>query len=85
MSRQTRDTDGVSLRSATFWLELVVYAALIVGYLYLVLQTLDRPLARMFENHRAEYAVVALVLILLQGAALEILTKVLVGLFSRRR
>lgn len=85
MSRQTRDTDGVSLRSATFWLELVVYAALIVGYLYLVLRTLDRPLARMFENHRGEYAVVALVLILLQGAALEILTKVLVGLFSRRR
>ena len=85
MSRRTRDTDGVPLKSATFWLELVVYAALIVGYLFLVLRTLDRPLARMFERHRVEYAVVALVLILLQGAALEILTKVLVGLFSRRR
>jgi len=85
MSRRTKDTDGVPLQSARFWLEIAVYAALIVGYLLLVLRTLDRPLARMFERHRVEYAVVALVLILLQGAALELLTKVLVGLFAKRR
>ena len=85
MSPRTRDTDGVPLKSASFWLEIVVYAALIIGYLFLVLKTLDRPLARMFEHHRVEYAFVALVLILLQGAALELLTKALVGLFSKRR
>lgn len=85
MSRRSTDTDVVPLRSSTFWLELVVYAGLIVGYLLLVLKTLDRPLARMFVQHRFGYALVALALILLQGAVLEILTKVLVGLFSKRR
>lgn len=65
------------------WLELVVYSALIVGYLLLVLKTLDRPLAVMFERHRVTYAFTAILLILLQGIVLELLTKVLVGLFRR--
>jgi len=80
--RTTGNTDMAE--GSTFWLELVVYAALIIGYLLLVLKTLDRPLARLFEEHRFEYAVAALLLILLQGVVLELLTKVLVGLFRKR-
>jgi sorbitol-specific phosphotransferase system component IIC len=38
----------------------------------------------MYSEHRMEYAVAALMLILLQGIVLELLTKVLVGLFGRR-
>src|SRR5262249_2758943 len=72
MSRSRRTTDGLPVAGSTFWLELVVYAALIVGYLLLVLKTLDRPLARMFAQHRFGYALVALALILLQGAVLEL-------------
>jgi hypothetical protein len=84
MSTTKRDTTGAEVQGASFWLELVVYAALIVGYLLLVLKTLDRPLARLYELHRVEYAVAALLLILLQGIALELLTKILVGFFGRR-
>jgi hypothetical protein len=84
MSTNKRDTTGTEVQGTSFWLELVVYAALIVGYLLLVLKTLDRPLARLYEEHRVEYAVAALMLILLQGIALELLTKILVGFFGRR-
>jgi uncharacterized membrane protein YqhA len=84
MSTTKRDTTGAEVQGASFWLELAVYAALIVGYLLLVLKTLDRPLAGLYEQHRVEYAVAALMLILLQGIALELLTKILVGFFGRR-
>lgn len=79
-----RNTSEFEIQGSSFWLELVVYAALMVGYLLLVLKTLDAPLARMYAEHRVEYAVAALMLILLQGIVLELLTKVLVGLFGRR-
>lgn len=78
-SRKTSETDLVS--GPTFWLEVVVYSALIVGYLLLVLKTLDRPIARLYTEHRVSYAFAAVLLILLQGIVLELLTKVLVGIF----
>ncbi|HET7452833.1 MAG TPA: hypothetical protein VFL12_08840 [Thermoanaerobaculia bacterium] len=77
--RNTSDTEPVS--GSTFWLEIVVYSVLIVGYLFLVLKTLDRPIARLYEQHRVSYAFAAVLLILLQGIVLELLTKILVGLF----
>ena len=79
--RQTSDTEPV--RGSTFWLELLVYSALIVGYLLLVLKTLDRPIARLYIEHRVSYAFAAVLLILLQGIVLELLTKILIGLFRR--
>ena len=77
--RNTSDTEPVT--GSTFWLEIVVYSALIVGYLLLVLKTLDRPIARLYEQHRVSYAFAAVLLILLQGIVLELLTKILVGIF----
>ena len=77
--RKTSETEPV--RGSTFWLEIAVYSALIVGYLLLVLKTLDRPIARLYVQHRVSYAFAAVLLILLQGIVLELLTKVLVGIF----
>jgi len=80
-----RNTTEAEVQGSRFWLEIAVYALLMVGYLLLVLKTLDGPLARLYELHRVEYAFAALMLILLQGIVLELLTKVLVGLFGKRR
>ncbi len=84
MSTRTNSGKDAPVEGSTFWWELAVYAVLIVGYLLLVLKTLDVPLAWLYERHRAQYAIVALLLILLQGIALELLTKILVGLFRKR-
>jgi hypothetical protein len=77
--RTTSETEPV--RASTFWPEIIVYSILIVGYLLLVLKTLDRPLANLYQHHRVSYAFAAVLLILLQGIVLELLTKILVGLF----
>jgi hypothetical protein len=83
VAKREKSADSAPVEGSTFWLELLVYAVLIVGYLLLVLKTLDRPLARLFLEHRGQYALAALLLILLQGIVLELLTKILVGLFRR--
>lgn len=83
VSTPRKTSDSERMDASRMWLELVVYSALIVGYLFLVLKTLDRPLAIMFERHRVTYAFTAILLILLQGVVLELLTKILVGLFRR--
>ena len=68
-----------------FWEELVVYGVLVAAYLLLVLRTLDRPLAVLFRSHRVVYAFAALLLILCQGIALDLLTSFLVRLFRKSR
>jgi uncharacterized membrane protein YqhA len=85
MSTTRRTTTEAEIQGSSFWLEIAVYALLMVGYLLLVLKTLDGPLARLYQLHRVEYAIAALMLILLQGIVLELLTKVLVGFFGKRR
>jgi uncharacterized membrane protein YqhA len=85
MSTTRRTTTEAEIQGSRFWLEIAVYALLMVGYLLLVLKTLDGPLARLYQLHRVEYAIAALMLILLQGIVLELLTKVLVGFFGKRR
>ena len=75
----------VSLFGREFWEELVVYSVLVGAYLLLVLKTLDRPLAELFRSHRALYAAAALLLILVQGIALDRLTSLLVRLFRKKK
>ena len=74
-----------SLFGKAFWEELVVYAILVGAYLLLVLKTLDRPLADLFRTHPVAYAFAALLLVLVQGIALDLLTSFLVGIFRKRR
>lgn len=59
-----------------FWLliDTVLYAVFIFAYYFLVLHFLGDWLKRLFDEHKAVYAVVALTLIIAQGALLDLLT-----------
>jgi vacuolar-type H+-ATPase subunit I/STV1 len=65
-----------------FAIEVLVYAALVLGYFLLVLQFLGQPLARLFSDNLVLYAVVALVLIVAQGVVLEAVTSFIMGLLG---
>jgi hypothetical protein len=67
-----------------FLVELVVYAAFVVGYVFLVLHFLSGLLLHLFQDDRQVYAYTALVLIAAQGFVLEILTRTLLGLVRRK-
>jgi hypothetical protein len=63
-----------------FLIELVVYAALVTVYFFLVLHFLGDLLLQLFREERKVYAFTALVLIIAQGFVLEILTRTILGL-----
>jgi len=69
----------------SFSLELPVYAALVLAYFFLVLHFLGGWLYHLFEYHRRWYAFMALLLIVVQGIALESLTRALLRLIRRNR
>ena len=66
----------------SFLIELLVYAALVVGYFFLVLNFLGNWLYRLFQEELHLYAAMALVLIVVQGIVLEVVTRVLLGLIK---
>ena len=68
----------------SFLIELLVYSALVCGYFLLVLKFLGNWLAHLFHDEKRVYAAVALLLIVAQGIALEILTRALLSLFEPR-
>ena len=68
----------------SFLVELVVYAALVVGYFFLVLHLLEDWIAQLYHGDPRIYAVVALALIVGQGIALELLTAALFALIKPR-
>jgi hypothetical protein len=76
-----RDVEN-SLRS--FFVELVVYAALVAGYYFLVLHFLGHWLYELFQKERRLYAVVSLGLIVGQGLVLEVLTRLLLAWIKPR-
>jgi len=63
----------------SFVLELLVYAVLVTGYYFLVLNFLGNSLKQLYEHERRFYAVLALGLIIGQGLLLEILTRLLLA------
>jgi hypothetical protein len=67
-----------------FLIELVVYAALVVGYFFLVLHLLGGWLYDLSANHRYLYAGVAILLIIGQAVFLEALTTFLLRLLRGR-
>ncbi len=71
-----------SLKS--FLVEVLVYAALVVGYFFLVLTFLGGWLDRLYESDRPAYAAVALGLIVGQGILLNGLTQFLLALLKPR-
>lgn len=62
-----------------FAIEVLIYAALVVGYFFLVLRFLADPLEKLFEDNLTVYGIVALLLILAQGVVLEAVTSFIVG------
>ena len=62
-----------------FVLELLIYAVLLVVYFLLALRFLGAPLNQLFHLHPIVYAVASLLLIVVQGVALEWLTYFLIA------
>jgi len=61
-----------------FAIELIVYAVLVVIYFLLVLQTIGPWLTELYYSNLRLYAVVALVLIVVQAVFLEWITSFLI-------
>ena len=65
-----------------FLIELVIYAALVVAYFFLVLQFLNEPLYNLYEGNLAIYAFIALGLIVAQGVLLEFVASYIMRLLG---
>jgi hypothetical protein len=61
-----------------FLIELIVYGVLVVAYFILVLQSIGNWLTSLYYNNLTVYAVVALVLIVVQAVILEKVTTFLI-------
>ncbi|MBN2043771.1 MAG: hypothetical protein JW757_02025 [Anaerolineales bacterium] len=72
---QTQVPFGELLRN--FVIELIVYGILIAIYFYVALRFLANPLAALFGNNLAAYAVISLGLIVVQAVFLEFVTSLL--------
>jgi divalent metal cation (Fe/Co/Zn/Cd) transporter len=79
------DSNEQKVDFSEFALELVVYAGFVFAYFFAVLLLLADRVKELFDDSPATYAVVALGLIVVQGAALEWLTRMLVKLIRRIR
>ncbi|SPE54547.1 conserved hypothetical protein [Verrucomicrobia bacterium] len=67
-----------------FLVEVLVYGALVIGYVLLVLRVLGGWLDRLSSSHRPVYAVVALALVICQGFVLEAVTRFLLEFIKPR-
>ena len=67
-----------------FLIELVIYAALVVGYFFLVLHFLGEGLHQLEIRHRYTYAGVAILLMIGQAVLLQNVTTLLLRLIRGR-
>jgi len=68
----------------SFLIELMLYAGLIVVYVFVVIAFLGNWLDGLYEHHKIRYAFAALLLIVGQGVVLEMVTTNLLRLIRRR-
>ena len=68
----------------SFLIELLVYAGLVIVYVFFVITLLGGWLNKLYEYHKIHYAVVALLLIIGQGVMLEMVTTLLLKLVRSR-
>jgi predicted PurR-regulated permease PerM len=66
-------------------IEVLIYAALVSGYLALVLHFLVSWLQELFAKQRVAYAFVAILLMIVQSVGLERVVSALVHVTRRRR
>ena len=76
--------NGAAGTLKAFLIELVVYAALVVGYFFLVLHLLGDALHDLAVRHRFVYAFTAILLIVGQAVFLEAVTTFLLRLIRGR-
>jgi Kef-type K+ transport system membrane component KefB len=69
----------------TFALELIIYAVLVVAYFFFVLHYLSGWFKDLFDHDRQLFAIMALVVMILQTLGLELVSSTLVFLFRRKR
>ena len=55
-------------------IEFIIYGGLVTLYFLVILRYLNEPIKNLFDNNLTVYAIVSLILIGLQGVALERLT-----------
>ena len=65
-----------------FLIELVIYAALVVAYFFVVLRLLGEPLNDLYTSNLTLYAFLALALIVAQAVLLEAVTSFIMGLLG---
>lgn len=70
--------------AGSFLIELMLYAGLIVVYVFFVIGFLGNWLDALYEHHKIRYAFAALLLIIGQGVVLEMVTTILLRLIRRR-
>ena len=75
---------GATQTLKAFLIELVIYAALVVAYFFLVLNLLGHWLYDLAIHHRYFYGGVAILLIVAQAVFLEAVTTFLLRLFRGR-
>ena len=73
-----------SLAARSFLIELLVYAALVGVYVLFVIGLLSAWLHGLYDHNKTLYAFVALLLIIVQGVALETVTSLLLKLIRSR-
>jgi hypothetical protein len=66
-----------------FAIELAIYALIVVAYYFLVLHFLGDWVTSLYKQHRTLYALIALLLIVVQGVVLEMLTTALMKRIRR--
>jgi len=69
----------------SFLLHLAVYASLLALYFVLVLRYWAHWLLDLFHQHRTEYAIVAILLMIGQAAGLELISYFILKVIRRRR
>ena len=68
----------------SFLIELVVYAGLVVAYVFFVIAFVGAWLDALYQHHKVSYAFAALLLIIGQGVVLEMVTSFLLKLIRSR-
>jgi NADH:ubiquinone oxidoreductase subunit 6 (subunit J) len=68
----------------SFLIELLVYAGLVVVYVFFVIAFLGNRLDALYQHHKIRYAFAALLLIIGQGVVLEMVTSILLKLIRSR-
>ena len=67
-----------------FLIELIVYSGLVVIYVFFVISLLGKWSGGLYQHHKTGYAFAALLVIIGQGVALEMVTSLLLRLIRSR-